>query len=71
MAPYVAREASKVRLFCLFLEILNVCFGFFFFWFDVLEWMQLWRRFLGELSVEVKLLIEKWKLLLAGLVFQV
>jgi len=41
MAPYVAREASK-----------------------------LWRRFLGELSVEVKLLIEKWKLLLAGLVFQ-
>ena len=33
--------------------------------------MQLVRRITSEVSVELKILSEKWRLLLAGLVFQV
>nr|DAD26585.1 TPA_asm: hypothetical protein HUJ06_028054 [Nelumbo nucifera] len=34
------------------------------------EASKLWRRFSMETSIELKLLAEKWKLLLAGLIFQ-
>lgn len=32
---------------------------------------QLWRRVCAETTLELQLLLEKWQLLLAGLVFQV
>nr|DAD28367.1 TPA_asm: hypothetical protein HUJ06_029835 [Nelumbo nucifera] len=34
------------------------------------EASKLWRRFYAELLIEIKILAEKWKLLLAGLIFQ-
>lgn len=33
--------------------------------------VQLWRKVCAEIAVELQLLFEKWRLLLAGLVFQV
>ena len=33
--------------------------------------VQLWRKVSAETTVELQLLFEKWRLLLAGIVFQV
>jgi hypothetical protein len=34
------------------------------------EASKVWRKVTAEISVELQLLLEKWQLLLAGLVFQ-
>lgn len=70
MPVYVAREAPKVsvalrRCFC----ILYFCFSFMFM--IVLIDVKLWRKICAEASIEVSLLAENWKFVLAGLVFQV
>lgn len=70
MPVYVAREAPKVsvslrRCFC----IMYFCFPFMFM--IGLINVKLWRKICAEATVEVSLLAENWKLVLAGLVFQV
>jgi hypothetical protein len=68
MPVYVAREAPKVsvslrRCFCIF------CFSSMFM-IGLID-VKLWRKICAEASIEVSLLAENWKFVLAGLVFQV
>ncbi|CAL9120783.1 unnamed protein product [Musa acuminata subsp. burmannicoides] len=68
MTLYITREASKV------LPSHNpsvlLFFSFFATFLKPFLLLQLWRKVCVETSVELQLLVEKWKLLLAGLVFQ-
>ncbi|RRT82163.1 hypothetical protein B296_00000970 [Ensete ventricosum] len=69
MTLYITREASKV-LPSHDPSVLLV-FSFFATFLKPFLLLQLWRKVYVETSVELQLLAEKWKLLLAGLVFQV
>ncbi|RWW79465.1 hypothetical protein BHE74_00012251 [Ensete ventricosum] len=69
MTLYITREASKV-LPSHDPSVLLV-FSFFATFLKPFLPLQLWRKVYVETSVELQLLAEKWKLLLAGLVFQV
>lgn len=83
MTLYIVRESSKVLFFpkrfvCFFPSALwcretsiSLLTFYLFWWLLSSSVLQLWKRVFMEISVELKLLREKWKLLLAGLIFQV
>jgi hypothetical protein len=66
MPFYVAREAPKVSLF--------LCHCFFFIYALFIRncfIVKLWRKICTETSIEVSFFADNWKLLLAGVFFQV
>ena len=77
MTLYIAREGSKVASPSFFFLSPNSLSFLHFFLIIYVSLAaisvcsQLWRKISIETSVELQLLLEKWKLVLAGLVFQV
>lgn len=72
MAFYITRRASKVSLWS-YLYMFSVSLWLYYWWFWLFDYfsVKVWRRICGEVALEIPLLAQKWKLLLAGLFFQV